>query len=221
MIKTIYHGSSKILRIPQYGIGNPYNDFGLGFYCTESCELGEEWSGSGFINTYKLEMRGLRTLDLCGSQFTVLHWLSILLENRAFDLFTSSSHRASDYIQSNFEVDVKGYDAITGYRADNSNFAIAQSFLNDEIGYKVFRNLLVFGETGKQFVVKSRRAYDRLLFNGYELVNDASAYRHAIAKDVKVMENLTASKNLQNKSDDLYISQFIKEGINQYDSRLR
>ena len=32
--KTIYHGSKDVIRVPQYGMGNPYNDYGLGFYTT-------------------------------------------------------------------------------------------------------------------------------------------------------------------------------------------
>ena len=35
----IYHGSAKIIEKPVFGMGNPNNDYGLGFYCTESEEL--------------------------------------------------------------------------------------------------------------------------------------------------------------------------------------
>ena len=35
MKKTIYHGSDHIIEKPQYGYGKPYNDYGVGFYCTE------------------------------------------------------------------------------------------------------------------------------------------------------------------------------------------
>ena len=43
---TIYHGSSKIIERPDFGTGNPHNDYGLGFYCTESMELAKEWASS-------------------------------------------------------------------------------------------------------------------------------------------------------------------------------
>ena len=36
---TLYHGSSFIIEQPQFGKGNPFNDYGLGFYCTETLEL--------------------------------------------------------------------------------------------------------------------------------------------------------------------------------------
>ena len=36
---TIYHGSEKIIENPIFGGGKRNNDFGFGFYCTESEEL--------------------------------------------------------------------------------------------------------------------------------------------------------------------------------------
>ena len=35
----IYHGSEKIIEKPVFGKGNLRNDYGKGFYCTESEEL--------------------------------------------------------------------------------------------------------------------------------------------------------------------------------------
>ena len=43
---TIYHGSNQIIETPAYGKGKRNNDFGLGFYCTESNELAKEWAVS-------------------------------------------------------------------------------------------------------------------------------------------------------------------------------
>ena len=42
-IICVYHGSSQIIQQPVIGKGNPNNDYGLGFYCTESVELAKEW----------------------------------------------------------------------------------------------------------------------------------------------------------------------------------
>ncbi len=39
---TIYHGSQNKISAPIYGQGKPYNDYGLGFYCTEYRELKKE-----------------------------------------------------------------------------------------------------------------------------------------------------------------------------------
>ena len=43
MIK-LYHGSPVIVRKPLFGVGKTYNDYGQGFYCTESLDLAKEWS---------------------------------------------------------------------------------------------------------------------------------------------------------------------------------
>jgi len=57
---TVYHGSPKIIEKPAFGVGNPQNDYGLGFYCTESVELAKEWACSvetdGFANQYMLKV---------------------------------------------------------------------------------------------------------------------------------------------------------------------
>ena len=41
---TIYHGSSEIIKPPEYRKGTVYNDYGQGFYCTEHIELAKEWA---------------------------------------------------------------------------------------------------------------------------------------------------------------------------------
>ena len=48
MDKKIYHGGERIVRSPAFGTGRPYNDFGLGFYCTEYPQYAAEWAvGAG------------------------------------------------------------------------------------------------------------------------------------------------------------------------------
>ena len=44
MQKTIFHGSEQIIKKPRFHSGNPHNDYGYGFYCTESEELAIEWA---------------------------------------------------------------------------------------------------------------------------------------------------------------------------------
>ena len=86
----IYHGSVSIIEHPEYGKGKPYNDYGLGFYCTESLDLAKEWAvdkdRNGYANKYALDMTDLKLLDLSEKSFTVLHWITLLLQNRVFTL---------------------------------------------------------------------------------------------------------------------------------------
>ena len=65
---TIYHGSENIIDKPEFGKGRVNNDFGLGFYCTESEALAKEWAVSslrnGFANRYILDTEYLKVLNL-------------------------------------------------------------------------------------------------------------------------------------------------------------
>ncbi len=111
MILNIYHGSDHIIEKPVYGAGKKYNDYGLGFYCTESPEMAKEWGASenadGYANHYTIDCDGLTILDLNSSKYTILHWLSVLLENRYFDILSPLSKLAREYILSAFYVDYK------------------------------------------------------------------------------------------------------------------
>ena len=42
--RIIYHGSVRVIDSPIFGEGNPCNDYGLGFYCTQDIELAREWA---------------------------------------------------------------------------------------------------------------------------------------------------------------------------------
>ena len=85
---VIYHGSEKIVEKPLYGFGNSHNDYGLGFYCSQSLELAKEWAcqknADGFANSYELDIEKLSVLDLSQEKFSILHWISILMQNRVF-----------------------------------------------------------------------------------------------------------------------------------------
>ena len=65
---VIYHGSTKIIEKPVFGVGNPKNDYGLGFYCTENLELAKEWASTeqhdGYANRYEIDLEGLDILHL-------------------------------------------------------------------------------------------------------------------------------------------------------------
>ena len=89
--KTIYHGSVSIIEKPVFGMGNPYNDYGLGFYCTENLELAKEWASSdseknGFANGYEIDLSGLKVLDLTDKEYSILNWLVVLVNHTYFYL---------------------------------------------------------------------------------------------------------------------------------------
>ena len=87
---TLYHGSVSVIKQPIFGKGNPHNDYGRGFYCTQSFDLAKEWAveenRDGYANQYLLDLQGLKVLDFSQKSFTTLHWITLLLQNRVFTL---------------------------------------------------------------------------------------------------------------------------------------
>ena len=95
----LYHGSTKVIERPMLGFGNPKNDYGLGFYCTENLELAKEWASTeqnnGFANRYELDLDELTIFHLNEKPYHILNWLSILLKNRTFVLSQGLPFEAS------------------------------------------------------------------------------------------------------------------------------
>jgi len=96
----IYHGSEHIIKNPIYGYDKKYNDYGLGFYTTEDCELAKEWAVSinkgGYANKYEFDLSDLKILNL--SNYNVLHWITILLQNRFFEVKTDIASIGKDFL---------------------------------------------------------------------------------------------------------------------------
>ena len=59
----VFHGSEHIVEKPVFHGGKKSNDYGYGFYTTESFDLAKEWACAkntdGYANRYELNMDGL------------------------------------------------------------------------------------------------------------------------------------------------------------------
>ena len=145
----LYHGSTKVIEQPVLGLGNPKNDYGLGFYCTENLELAKEWASTersdGFANSYEIDLEGLNVLHLNKEPYHILNWLSILLQNRTFVLSQGLPTEAKAYLLDKFLPDYEPYDLIIGYRADDSYFSFANAFLNNTISLEQLRKAMFWG----------------------------------------------------------------------------
>ena len=225
MIKKLYHGSSEIIRKPEYGLGKKYNDYGLGFYCTDSLEMAKEWGvtneKNGYANCYELECDGLQILDLNGPEFCILHWLAVLLENREFDAPSGLAWESKKYILTHFAVDYKKCDAIIGYRADDSYFSFAQDFINGTISYRQLNNAMHLGKLGQQFVLKSKETFDRIHFTGYEIAESSEWYAKKMLRDKYAHREYFSIERNRRRRGDLYITQIMDEEMKADDSRLR
>lgn len=221
MGRKIYHGGERIVREPAFGTGRPYNDFGLGFYCTEYPQYAAEWAvgpgRNGFVSSYSIDSDGLRIINLCSSQYNPLHWLGLLFNYREFDLSSDTAYRAREYINKYYSVDIQACDCIIGYRADNRCFMLAQDFLDARIPYMCFRNAVTGDDSNRQFVLKSNRAFDRISFTGYEPAFSGSVFPVKHSREIRALKNIrpTAGKN------DFFITDLIEEEVRPYDIRLR
>lgn len=221
-IMTIYHGSEQIVEIPTFGLGRKNNDFGLGFYCTESEQLAKEWAVSsirnGFSNRYTLNTEYLNILNLNSPDYTILNWIAVLVEHRLFSIKTPVARRAKRYLIDNFGVNVNAFDLITGYRADDSYFDYAESFLNNGISVEQLARAMRLGKLGEQVVIKSKFAYSQLTYEGFDVAEKEKYYVLRKARDDEA--NQTYLEMLEEENDGLYIQDIMRGGIKNDDPRI-
>ena len=212
---TLFHGSEKIVETPVFGEGKKNNDFGLGFYCTESEALAKEWAVSslrdGFSNRYTLDTEYLNILNLNSSEYTILNWIAVLVEHRLFSIKTPVAHRAKRYLIDNFGINTNAYDLITGYRADDSYFDYAESFLNNGISVEQLARAMRLGKLGEQVVLKSKFAFSRIQFEGFDVAEKEEFYVLRKARDDEANQHYL--EMLEEESDGLYIQDIIRGGI--------
>lgn len=221
----IYHGSSKIIEKPIYGIGNPNNDYGLGFYCTENVELAKEWACSaesdGYANQYEVDLTGLSVLSLTGGDYHILNWFSVLLENRQFHVGSDLSREAKAYILKHFSIPYKEYDILKGYRADDSYFSFASAFLNNTISLAQLEKAMVLGKLGEQFVARSKKAFDAFHFTGSTLASKEIYLPKKLARDTTARETFKQEKHKDAVLTEKYIVDIMREGWKNDDDRLQ
>lgn len=218
----LYHGSEKIIENPIFGAGKKNNDFGLGFYCTESNDLAKEWAVSslndGYSNKYTLDTEYLKILNLNSSDYTILNWIAILVEHRLFSIKTPVARRAKQYLIDYFSINVNAYDLIIDYRADDSYFDYAESFLNNTVSVEQLAQAMRLGKLGEQIAIKSQFAFSNLKFEGYEVADKNQYY------DLRKVRNDEANqyylKMLDQEMDGLFIQDIIRGGITNDDPRI-
>lgn len=214
--RTLYHGSSQIIKEPLYGEGKLYNDYGRGFYCTEHIELAKEWACTegvdGYVNQYEIETKSLRILNLSGEEYMILHWLALLVHNRKIRISTPLMKRGVEWLETHYLPRTDGCDVIVGYRADDSYFSFARAFINNEISLEQLSYAMKLGKLGEQFVLVSARAFESIKFLGYEAVNHKEYYVKRKARDDKA--RMEFRKELENDHwNGIYIRDMIREEV--------
>ena len=220
----LYHGSSVIIEKPEFRKGKPNNDYGKGFYCTEHIELAKEWSCSlnidGYANKYELDTQDFKILNLCDDKYTILNWLAILIQNRNARLSTSVARRGKEWLIKNFLPEYNDYDIIVGYRADDSYFSFARSFLSNEISLSQLGRAMKLGKLGEQYVIKSKKAFDAMTYVDSIPAVNSVYYEKKIKRD----EDARRAYYKELENDDLngiFMRDIIREEMKSDDARLR
>ncbi len=222
----LLHGSSQVIEVPELSQGNIHNDYGRGFYCTEIEEMAREWAckdqKDGFVNRDELDMEGLHILNLSDSSHTVLNWIAILLKNRTFRLRSPIAIDAREYLIEHFAPDTTACDLIVGYRADDSYFQYAESFVENTLPLRSLNRALTLGKLGLQTVLVSERAFRQLRFIDAEPVDRTVYYPRFIERDTKARQTYTAEiAKSRTYRDDIFVLDILREEMSNDDPRIQ
>lgn len=222
----VYHGSPKIVKVPTFGIGSETNDYGRGFYCTESLELAKEWAcptvKNGFSNKYELDLSDLKVLYLNKDGYNILNWIAILLEHRIFPKRSPISRQASEYIKNEFLPDISGFDVIWGYRADDSYFSYAKDFLNNTISVNQLSQAMKLGELGEQVVLMSEKAFGKIKYIEHEIADGSIYNTRRMEREERAKKAYLGNhgQDFDLAKNDLFALDIIREQVKNGDPRL-
>ena len=223
---TLFHGSNQIVETPELSQGNIHNDYGRGFYCTRIEDMAKEWAcknqKDGFVNRYELDTDELRILNLSDGNHTVLNWIAILLKNRTFRLRSPIAIDAREYLIEHFAIDTTVYDVIVGYRANDSYFQYAESFVSNTLPLRSLNKALKLGKLGEQTVVISQKGFDRLHFVNAYPVSKSVYYPKFLDRDTKARDTYRKEiKKSKSYRDDIFVLDILREEMSNDDPRIQ
>ena len=221
----IYHGSDHIIETPKYNASKRTNDYGYGFYTTESPELAKEWACAdqrdGIVNVYEFDPEGLNILYLNSPDFNILNWLAVLTRYRSCWQKGSISEEAKNYLQEHFFVDPEPYDVIIGYRADDSYYTFAQDFVANTISLRKLSEAMHLGKLGEQIVLKSERSFQRIVLKDIHPAAAEIYYEKKVSRDREARRSYRSSRSGADGPNELYMIDIMREEIRNGDPRLR
>ena len=198
MERTLYHGSQIILEKPEYGKGARNNDYGRGFYCTKEIELAREWAcakqTNGYVNQYKLDLEGLRVLNLNTGQYNILNWLALLAANRTYWQNGSIAEEGKRYLK--------------------------EHFVAGTISFQKLSEAMRLGKLGEQIVLKSLRAFEAIQYVKSEPVDMQVYYIKKMERERAARKEYRMSKRQKADLNELFILDIMREGMENGDPRL-
>ncbi len=209
----LYHGSDKIIKHPALNKGRVHNDYGQGFYCTRHIELAKEWAVSedrdGFVNVYEIDIKKLKLLDLNSDKYGILHWLTLLIDNRTVKAGSPIAEDGMIYLKKNYSIDISDYDGVIGYRADDSYFSFARAFLSNTISIAQLEQAMYLGDLGVQYFLKSKKAFELLTYRDSVTVDHLEYYPLKVSRDKKARDDYSHITGSLNK-EEVYLIDLIR-----------
>ena len=146
------------------------------------------------MHKYELEIDGLKILDFQSEN--ILSWLAELMKHR--EVADSKRYRmlSKKFIEK-YGIETKEYDVIKGWRANASYFYIAKAFVRDEIDVEILEELLLLGDLGIQYCIKSELAYSQL----YEVVEELSTVEFEAFNEKYNKRDITARRKMKELID--------------------
>lgn len=220
---NLYHGSPVIVEKPIFEYRNHANDYGSGFYCTQHFELAGEWAcrknSDGFINCYEIDMSKLSICRLNSPDYNILNWIALLTRYRGYWQKHSIAEDAKKYLQEYYFVDISEYDAVIGYRADDSYFSFVQDFVAGAISLEKISRAMKLGTLGEQIVLKSKIAFDEISFLGYEVAYSDLYFQKKARRDLAARREYASLKNQANLND-IYMIDIMRGKVTADDLRI-
>lgn len=206
----LYYGAGKIVEKPIYGMGNPSNDYGLGFYLTPLKEMAEllasKNENGGYVMTFDVELKNLKILNLKdGTKEDVLKWISLLINHRFSKDDYTSNKKTIEWLRKKYSINTEDYDVIIGYRADDSYFAYSLDFVRNDLSLELLSEAMHLGKLGEQVVLISKKAFERVTLCDY--------YKVDYSQNYKIFRNSTLSQYRNIKSRDKINNTFIRDII--------
>ena len=208
----LYYGSETYFVTPTFGEGNPSNDYGLGFYMTDSYEVAKLWASKhengGYILTFDIDTIDLQILNLKEyGEENILRWISILVSHRFKNDLRDTYSSKIMWLDRKFHVSLNSVDFIIGYRADDSYFNYSKDFVADNLSFEILSKAMKIGKLGLQYVAISKKAFSKLKFVKSERVPHTNEYDIFQKKALDEFHNLKA----EDKNTNTYFRDLIRK----------
>lgn len=198
----LYYGADRLVEKPEYGKGNSANDYGKGFYLTDDIDMARLWASrfsNGHVITYEVDINKLKVLHLEDSSYdNIMAWITLLVKHRFSKADYEANKDTINWLLENYLTDIDDYDMIIGYRADDSYFAYSRDFVSNELSLETLANALKIGKLGKQYVLKSKEAFDHIRMISYKKIDRTDDYELFRMKALNEYHILKTSDDINN-----------------------